>query len=159
MPESSGTAHASIRPRQGAGKPFIVLLLAVVTVGVALSVSFWMGGIASLFSKHEQVEVSNAYASRLEGGGWIIVLKVRNTGSLDATIDSILVNGKELSAFEPGAVTITPNLPIAIQAGFAAVDIEVAAKAGTPGFMNGATVDLELRSSSGRRYVRTVMLL
>jgi len=136
-----------------------MLLLAVLTVVVTISVSFWMGGVASLFSKPEQVEISGAYASKLEDGGWKITAQVRNTGSIDATLELLLINGKEPSEFGSRAVVVTPSLPLSLRAGSGMEVVEISVKAGTSGFLTGATVNVMFRSSSGRHYPKTVTLL
>jgi len=148
-----------MRQKEGLSKPFVLLLLAIVTVVVTLTIGYWMGGVTSIFTKHEQVDITGAEASRLEDGGWVITLQVKNTGSVDATLDLLLINGKAPSEFGPGAVVATPSLPISLQAGSEVRTVTISVKTGTAGFITGATIDVEFRSSAGRHYIKPVMLI
>jgi len=147
-----------VKSREGVGKVFVILVLAVVTVAVSMSGAVLMGGTCSFFSRHEQVEVPSAFASRLGDGGWVIEVKIRNTGSVDATLDLLSINGKAVSAFDSGAVIVTPSFPFSLRAGSETV-AKITVRAGTAGFITGATVDVGVRSSSGTYYPKTVMLL
>jgi len=145
------------RRKEGLEKPFVILLLAVLTVVVTVTISFWMGGLTSVFTKREQIEIPSAYASKNEEGGWIITVKLKNTGSIDATLDLLLINGKGYSEFESDAIVITPSLPLTVQAGSERI-VEITVKAGTSGFMTGTTIDMVFRSASGRTYPKPVMI-
>lgn len=116
-----------------------------------------MGGIASLMAKSEQVEILNAYATKLDGGGWIITVQLKNTGSLDSTLDLLLINGKQLSDYGSGTVATAPSLPLVVEAGYSKT-VTISVKNGTTGFITGATIDLVLCSSAGRQYPQEVML-
>lgn len=129
------------------------------TVVVTITVSYWMGALTSIASKREQVEIPNAIARRLEDGGWDITIEVKNTGSIDATLDQIFINGKEPSEFGSGAIVVTPSLPLSLQAGSATKTVNISVKAGTPGFITGATIEVAFRSSSRRNYPKPVMLI
>jgi len=140
-------------------KPLAMLSLMVATVVISMSGSVLIGETSSFLTKHEQVEIFSAYASRLGDGGWVIEIQIRNTGSVDATLDLLSINGKGVYAFAPGAVNVTPSFPFSLQAGSGTADVTISVRTGTAGFTSGATVDVELQSSSGIRYPRTVMLL
>ena len=71
------------------------MILVAVTIVVAVAVSYWMGGIAGLYTRFEKVEISSAYATygatAFNGtdAGWDITVNLKNSGSADATIESI----------------------------------------------------------------------
>ena len=140
-------------------KPFVLLLLAVVTIVLTITIGYWMGGVTSIFTKREQVEITGAQANRLEDGGWMITLQVKNTGSIDAILDLLLINGKAPSEFGPGAVAVEPSLPFSLQAGSGVKTVSISVKTGTAGFITGGTIDVEFRSSSGRHYPKPVLLI
>jgi hypothetical protein len=143
--------------KKGTEKPVIVLFLAILTIVVAITVSFWMGGLASQLARSEQVEISNAYANKLDDGGWNITVQLRNTGSMDSTLNLLLINGKQLSDYGSGTVATAPSLPLVVEAGYSKTVI-ISVKNGTTGFITGATIDLVLCSSAGRQYPQEVML-
>lgn len=137
----------------------MLLLLAVLTIIVAVTVSYWMGALTSIASKHEQIEFPNASARRLEDGSWVITAELKNTGSMDATIDLLYINGKKPSDFGPEAIVVTPSLPLSLQVGSGVKAVSISVKAGTPGFITGTTIEVSFRSSSGRNYPKQVMLI
>ncbi len=71
------------------------VIIVAVAISIAIAVAFWMSGIVGLFTRNERVEVLNAYADWNENyKAWVVVLHLRNSGSSDATIDEIFINGR-----------------------------------------------------------------
>jgi hypothetical protein len=56
-------------------------------------------------------------------------------------------------------VAVEPSLPFSLQAGSGVKTVSISVKTGTTGFITGATIDVELRSSAGRHYIKPVMLV
>ena len=73
--------------RQGIERPIVVLFLVFVTVVVAITNAFWMGGLASNLTKREQVEIPIVSATKQGDDGWTIMAQLKNTGGANATID------------------------------------------------------------------------
>jgi len=99
--------------RTKAISPVIATVIIVsVAIAIAVAVAFWMTGITGLFTRYEKLEVVNAYAiansSSVGTSGfsaknekvWAIVLTVKNTGTSDATLDALFINGKPFEVFE-----------------------------------------------------------
>ena len=143
---------------KGAQKPLVIVLLVVITLVVTLTISFWMGGLTSQFTRREQVEIIDAYSFRLEDGGWTIMVESKNKGNVDASLDILRMNGKDISDYGNNAVTVNTGLPIVIQMG-SYKTVEITIRKGTVGFITGGTIDLVLGSSvSGLQYPKQVML-
>ena len=91
--------------RRGLSPVIATVILVAVTIVVAVAIAYWMGGIAGLYTRYEQLEITYANPVRatdlVYGGtqtdGWNITLKVKNTGSASATIDDILLNGVSIT--------------------------------------------------------------
>jgi len=84
----------------------IILISVAITISVA--VAFWMGGISSLYTRFEQLEIiaTNSVSDQrdLWGTGiaencWIIEINCRNKGVSTATITQVHVNGKPLESY------------------------------------------------------------
>ena len=93
--------------------PVIATVIIVsVAIAIAVAVAFWMTGITGLFTRYEKLEVINAYAiansspvgadkpfATWNSKVWVIVLTVKNTGSSDATLDALFINGKPFEVY------------------------------------------------------------
>lgn len=88
------------RRKRGIEPLIAAVILVAVAIALAVAVAFWMSGIIGGYTKYEQLEVSAGYADWNEDNQtWIVVLQVKNTGSSDATIDEIYVNGRPHDAY------------------------------------------------------------
>ncbi|RLF16807.1 MAG: hypothetical protein DRZ82_10420, partial [Thermoprotei archaeon] len=77
------------------------VIIVAVTITVAIAVAYWMGGIAGLYTRFEQLEIVEAYAVKDETNKcWRVVLKVMNKGSSPATIDGIYLNGVPFDQYQ-----------------------------------------------------------
>ncbi len=149
------------RNTRGLGSVVAVVILLAVTIIVAFAVSYWMGGVSGLYTRYEKIEISSAYSTfsviGYEGTspGWIVRINLKNSGSADATIDSILVNGKMVSEF-PSSINITTSLPAFIPTGR---DTSVSLQLKQGGhFTSGTTIEIKLHSAVGQDYPRTITL-
>ena len=81
--------------KKGISPVIATVIIVSVAIAIAVAVAFWMTGITGLFTRYEKVEVTNAYADwNSSGKFWAIVMQLRNSGSDDATIDEIFINGR-----------------------------------------------------------------
>lgn len=71
------------------------VILVSVTIVVAVAVAYWMSGIAGIYTRVERIGIVSHYANKLSGS-WEIVIDLKNSGSADATIIHVLLNGKTL---------------------------------------------------------------
>ena len=83
------------KQRKSISPVIATVIIVAVAISIAIAVAFWMSGIVGLFTRNERVEVLNAYADWNETlKTWMVVLHLRNSGSSDATIDEIFINGR-----------------------------------------------------------------
>ena len=84
--------------RKGISPVLATVIIVAVTITIAVAIAYWMGGIAGLYTRFEKIEISYANVQwDSDSNYWKITLKVKNTGSADATIDDILLNGVTIS--------------------------------------------------------------
>ncbi|MBS7612338.1 hypothetical protein KEJ27_09110 [Candidatus Bathyarchaeota archaeon] len=108
--------------------------------------------------RFEKLEITTTYvAYDTFKKTWIIYLTVKNTGTLDATVVDVLVNGKTFTAYR-GQVTVSPSLynGLPMFAG-ETVTVELAVALGLD-FTYGQSIMIMLHTASGRDYSRTVVL-
>ncbi|RLF19674.1 MAG: DUF4352 domain-containing protein, partial [Thermoprotei archaeon] len=76
------------KTRKGISPVIATVIIVSVAIAISVAVAFWMTGITGLFTRHERIEITNAYAEWNETADcWLVVLQLRNSGSDDATID------------------------------------------------------------------------
>jgi hypothetical protein len=82
---------------------------------------------------------------------WSITVTVKNTGSADATIDNVLLNGKPFNAVNASLYT---SLPISLTVGNSTT-IVIAVPSS---FASGVSVEVRLHTAGGQEYPKTVTL-
>jgi len=168
-----------LRGKRALSPVIAVVVLVSVTIVVAVSVAYWMGGIAGTYTQFERLEISSAYSSRVDDwtgdsdvpvgwgteGGWTVRIVVKNSGSADATIDDVFVNGipygqfsnvtvREMVAYGYGAPGVS------VGAG-ATESVEILVRVGTDQgitFSSGSTLDIKLHTAAGKEYPKLIEL-
>ncbi len=144
-----------IRNKRALSPVIATVILVAVTIVVAVAVAYWMGGIASLYTRFERIEVTKWYAVKDEtSGNYTVTIELKNSGSADATMNYLLVNGRPLEDYN-GNITITPSLPAAIQIGKSKeFTIEILGSL----YEAGTTLDMTFHSAAGKNYPQMVPL-
>jgi len=147
----------SMKNKKAISPVIATVILVAVSVAIAIAVAFWAAGLAGTFTRFEKLEIGSAYSTANDTAGWEwnVYVSVRNTGSSDATITDIFVNGKPLSAYG-GNVTNVPSLPIPQPTGTNS-SLVVSIK-DNAGFINGQTIEVKLHTASGTDYPKSVVL-
>lgn len=102
------------------------------------------------FTRFEKLEISSAYAY----SAILIVINVSNTGSSDATITDVFVNGKPAASFTP-AGTLAPALPLPLASG---ASTTITLTFANPGLVSGVTYDIKIHTASGNDYPKAVVI-
>jgi len=114
------------------------------------------------YLRYERLEITSIYAEygniASDTKGWNIVITIKNTGTADATIDNILLNGKPYATYQD--VTVNFESSATIKAGqYAIIMIGIPEKnVDNWPFQHGVSVEVRLHSVSGREYPKTVTL-
>jgi len=110
---------------------------------------------SSVFVEIERLEVVNAYAEPT-GGGWKVIVVVKNTGTKSVTIDNMFINNRPYTSYL--GVTANPDVarsPVTIRAG-ESMTITITITSGW--FASGQTVSIVIHTASGGQYPATVTL-
>jgi flagellin-like protein len=78
------------RNKSGISPVMATVILVAIAIVIAIAVAFWASGLVGVFTRFEKLEITSAYYVKGEG----VKLTVKNTGSADASIDNIFVNGR-----------------------------------------------------------------
>jgi flagellin-like protein len=140
--------------KRGISPVVATVILVAVTIVVAVAVAYWMGGIAGLYTRYEKLEISSIYAEYgADSKNWTITVTVKNTGSADATIDNVLLNGKPYGTVN---ATLNVTLPVSLTVG-SETAIEITISSGGS-FASGVSVEVRLHTAGGQEYPKTVTL-
>ena len=154
------------RDKRGISPVIATVVLVAVTITVAVAVAFWMGGIATQYTRFEKLEISSAYATKGGDGNFTITITVKNTGATDATLDYILINGKPLSQYT-GSLDTTDTLPGSSSGVTWNATTSTIASGGDSTltvicdgdlFDSGTTLELKLHTAAGREYPQMITL-
>jgi hypothetical protein len=132
------------------------LALLVLTLGVTLVCTNWMGSLPSIYASAEKIEVV-AVEVNLVPQGWQLNVLLKNTGSADAAIDNLQINGKISSTL---GVSTNPDLTAGsyhLGAGSTG-SIQVSIPTGTRGCSSGSMIEIKLTSVNGWGYMKIVSL-
>jgi len=172
-----------LRSRKALSPVIATVILVSVTIVVAVSVAYWMGSIAGTYTRFEKVEIPTAYANKVDDwtgdpncpwtaqisscGGWNVTFVLKNSGSADATIDNVFVNGKPYAQFTNATVrwydSTGPQLgqiSLTVNAGGTAT-IEILVRAGEDQditFSSGTALDIKLHTAAGKEYPKLLEL-
>jgi hypothetical protein len=121
----------------------------------------------------EKLEILNVSLSKdIPSGNYTIVVDLRNTGSADATISMVYINGKpyddasfvdKISVRESGGAWISSgSLEVAVGSGSSkTVLTRIVPTFGTmtsPPFTSGTTLDVNIHTAAGKDYQQMVIL-
>jgi flagellin-like protein len=144
--------------KRGISPVVATVILVAVTIVVAVAVAYWMGGLTSIYTRFEKLEITSIYAEYLDSK-WNITIALKNTGTADATIDNILLNGKPYTTYNN--VNISSTIPISVKVGQSTtITISIPEKSSVSSwpFQHGVSVEVRLHSAAGQEYPKTVTL-
>ncbi|MEM3638366.1 MAG: archaellin/type IV pilin N-terminal domain-containing protein [Conexivisphaerales archaeon] len=155
-----------ISNRRKAVSPVIAtVILIAVAVALGIAVAFWASGLTSSFSKYEKLGVNTQYATG-SGGNWVITLGGQNTGSSDASITQIQINGVPYTSYsgislntqQPKSGT---SLPLSVPSGAQfelTLTLTAATLNGVSAFNDGQTIQVTIITAAGNNYPASIVL-
>ncbi|MEM3638362.1 MAG: archaellin/type IV pilin N-terminal domain-containing protein [Conexivisphaerales archaeon] len=171
--------NTSIKTKRKAVSPVIAtVILIAVAVALGIAVAFWASGLTSSFSKYEKLGVSTQYAV-ISSGDWNVTLGGQNTGSSDASVTQIQINGIPITASSvhwgtatSGASCITSGnpgsnqkdssgLPFTVTSGSSfCISFLAQASAGSSSqiFNHGQTIQVTIITAAGNNYPASIVL-
>ncbi len=103
-------ANKLVKSKKAVSPVIATVILVSVTIVVAVAVAYWMGGIAGIYTRVEKIEIMDSVASRDDANAqWSINMNLKNSGSADATVQSVRINAKSLGLtgqYYTGNVTV-----------------------------------------------------
>ncbi len=155
--------------RKAVSPVIATVILVAVAITVSVAVAYWMGGIASQYTKFEKVEIQTGYSTRVTGppAGWDVQLELKNTGSAPSTLIRCFVNdvlipqancSQGLPILAGGMSTSLSWLGTTITSGNATtIHVYISSSYGT--LSSGTTINVKLHSAGGMDYIKLVDLV
>jgi flagellin-like protein len=151
-----------IQKRRAVSPVIATVILIAVAVALGIAVAFWASGLTSSFSKYEKLGVSTQYATGSKPT-WNVYLGGQNTGSSDASITQIQVNGVPVTASNiTKACNVTANscnpapyLPLSVPSGAA---FNVTLQVSGSKFADGQTIQVTIITAAGNNYPASIVL-
>ena len=129
------------RKSSGISPVVATVILVAVAIVIAIAVAFWASGLVGVFTRFEKIEIVSAYWT-----GDNVTVIARNTGSTDAVVDAIFVNGR------PCQQNLDTQIPIG---GSATFNVTTGPNCVTTG---GVTNEIALHTTSGKTYPVAVLV-
>jgi len=130
------------RSSSGISPVVATVILVAIAIVIAIAVAFWASGLVGIFTRFEKIEITAAYVDNSGN----VVLQFKNTGSAQAVIDMVLINGRPydisditLTVGQSGSLTLNPSTVTLIKTG-------------------GVTNEIALHSTSGKVYPVAVLV-
>ena len=127
------------RNTSGISPVVATVILVAVAIVIAIAVAFWASGLVGIFTRFEKLEIVSAYADT-DG----VHILAKNTGSSDAVIDMIFINGK------PGITGFASTVTVG---GTFSTTIPLASVS-----TGGVTNEIALHTTSGKLYPVAVLV-
>jgi flagellin-like protein len=162
-----------IHKRRAVSPVIATVILIAVAVALGIAVAFWASGLTSSFSKYEKLGVNTQYATGSASTAWTINLGGQNTGSSDATIIQIQINGVPYAPNSTNPVVYTINggsqnsisqtpisIPVKSGQSFTITFTLSASSTQVPGktFTDGQTIQVVIITAAGNNYPASIVL-
>jgi flagellin-like protein len=163
-----------IQKRRAVSPVIATVILIAVAVALGIAVAFWASGLTSSFSKYEKLGVNTQYATLVSGtcpnSGvspcWTVTLGGQNTGSSDATITQIQINGVPVqSAYvtvtTPSGGSLANGISVPSGQSFQlniALDSSGLAVNSAHTFTHGQTIQVTIITAAGNNYPASIVL-
>jgi flagellin-like protein len=154
-----------LKDKKGISPVITTVILVAVGIALAVAIGLWMSGLVATFTRFEKLEVTSAYAVT-SNNGWDAYITINNTGSADATITTIMINGIPNSDWKDNATLVTTDssfssLPASVPVGSGAkfkISLTKGSKIGSTTLTSGITLNIVLHSAAGKDYPASVTL-
>ena len=151
-----------LKDKKGISPVITTVILVAVGIALAVAIGLWMSGLVATFTRFEKLEITSAYAVS-SASGWDAYITVNNTGSADATITTIMINGIPNSDWGGNAAIASgySTLPCPVSVGSGTkfkITLTKGGKIGSTTLTSGITLNIVLHSAAGKDYPASVTL-
>jgi len=151
-----------VEDKKGISPVITTVIIVAVGIAVAIAVALWMSGLVATLTRFEKLEITSAYALS-KNGTWEVYVTIKNTGSADATITSVMINGIPSDAWDKGGSSQPDpaSSPVTVNVGSSAsftITLNKSGKIGTTTLTSGITLNIVFHTAAGKDYPTSVTL-
>jgi flagellin-like protein len=165
---------SKFKDRKAISPVIATVILVAVAITIAVAVAYWMGGIASQYTRFEKVEIQSALCTKDTAAPplyWKVTLTLKNSGSATATLNGVYVND-QLAVYR--LATTPPTVNTALNADVDSTTNQMTIQSGQPATVtiyigtgwpsgaaltSGTTIDIKIHSAGGMDYIKLVQLV
>jgi FlaG/FlaF family flagellin (archaellin) len=147
-----------LKDKKGISPVITTVILGAVGIALAVAIGLWMSGLVATFTRFEKLEITSAYAISTNDG-WTVYVTAKNTGSADATITTVMINGIP-SGDKWGGNTVSSNsttIPVGAAVMYT-INLKSGTSIGNTKLTSGITLNIVLHSAAGKDYPASVTL-
>ena len=154
----------NIRIRKAVSPVIATVILVAVAITIAVSVSFWMGGISGQYTKFEQVEIQSGVCTVDANGNWTVTMQLKNSGTATSTIILISINDVEVDLYDSvqtaGNWTTSMTDTFSLTSGQSAtIYVYISSYHPPQSLSAGTVVNIKLHSARGMDYTKMLLLV
>ena len=155
---------SKLKDRKAISPVIATVILVAVAITIAVAVAYWMGGISSQYTKFEKVEVQSGVCTyNTTDTSWKLTLKLKNTGTATATLNSAFINDVEIAHYNlnlasPSSTSTNMTTSTQILSG-ASKSVNIYVDNGYASLSSGTTVNLKIHSAGGMDYIKLIELV
>jgi flagellin-like protein len=172
-----------LKDKKGISPVITTVILVAVGIALAVAIGLWMSGLVATFTRFEKLEVTSAYAISTTNG-WTVKIVAKNTGSADATVSTVMINGipasssgssqygwtsnSYISKVQDNSTSAGTDLTSSLSSGGVPIPVgstvtftitlKSSDKIGSTTLTSGITLNIVLHSAAGKDYPASVTL-
>lgn len=163
-----------LKSRKAVSPVIATIIIVAIAISIAIAVAYWMIGITGAFTRFEKIEIVSGYAEYdTNKARYDVKLRLKNTGTSDASINIIFINGKPLQKYadltalhvysvgwDNKTLGAGEELDIKMPVG-TTLDITIELIPSDTGgvyFTGGQSVEITMHTASGKDYPKNIVL-
>ena len=132
------------------------IIIVAIAIVMSIAVAYWMLGIGATFTRFEKLEFISGYAVA-NNNSFDVKIKLKNTGTADATVDLVFLNGIPYTDYSP-SVNITDGFINATLKPGDTLNATITLPKDGSSWRSGMSVEVMVQTVSGRQYPKTIVL-
>lgn len=151
-----------VKDKRAVSAVIATVIIVAVTIAIAIAVAYWMGGLATIFTRFEKIEVKSAFVVK-KNSQYNISIRYINTGASATSIDLITINGVPTASYTTpltlgGAFVTDITCPTGVTREGWITFIDGARDPSNNILTSGVTAIIGLHTTGGKDYYTSVTL-
>jgi FlaG/FlaF family flagellin (archaellin) len=141
---------------KGISTVIATIIIVAISIVMAIAVAYWALGIGSSFTRFEKIEFTSAYVDS-NATAWIVQIEMKNTGTADASVGTIFLNGRPWDSASYTGVSQSGLANQSIAIGKTVIGSITLLKT-SGNWTSSMNVEVMIQTSAGKQYPKLVTL-